>query len=71
MKDLHHTGSQPWSRLGWEQGSFFFLFAISHCCVAAPVSLRRSLNDSVLVLQLLKVCVGMLQLVPIKKDNGF
>lgn len=43
----------------------------THCCVAASASLRWGLNDSILVLQLLEGCAGMLQLAPIKEDNGF
>lgn len=51
-------------------GPSLFLSAFTHCYVAASASLRWSLNDSVLVLQPLEVCVGMLQLAPIKEDNG-
>lgn len=46
---------------------FFLLSTSTHRLAAASVSLGQNLDDGVLVLLLLEVCVGMLQLAPIKK----
>lgn len=54
-----------------ECSPFLSLSAFTHCLAAASVPLGWSLNDHVLVLQLLEVCVGMLQLAPIKNNTGF
>lgn len=71
MKDWpqsHGSAAGPGPGMEWmEHIPFFLLSTSTHRLAAAPVSLGQNLDDGVLVLLLLEVCVGMLQLAPIKK----